>query len=89
MDVELPDGTVIEGVPEGTTKSQLMAKLRASGYDVSKFAPTQTPPRAEPGFFGAVEEYFTKPVAPAPANLQAQGYDPIAAYAERVAGNLP
>jgi hypothetical protein len=89
MDVELPDGTVIEGVPEGTTKSQLMAKLRASGYDVSKFAPAQTPSKAEPGFFGAVEEYFTKPVAPAPANLQAQGYDPMAAYAERVAGNLP
>lgn len=86
MDVELPDGTVIEGVPEGTTKSQLMAKLRASGYDISKFAPAQ---KAEPGFWGAVEEYFTKPVAPAPANVQAQGYDPMAAYAERVAGNIP
>ena len=35
MDVELPDGTVIEGVPEGTTKSQLIAKLKASGYDVA------------------------------------------------------
>jgi hypothetical protein len=83
MDVELPDGTVIEGVPEGTTKSQLMAKLLASGYDVSKLMP------AQPGVFGAVEEFFTKPVAPAPANVQEQGYDPLAAYAERVAGNLP
>jgi len=83
MDVELPDGTVIEDVPEGTTKAQLMAKLKAGGYDVSKLMP------AQPGFFGAVEEYFTKPVAPAPANLQAQGYDPLAGYAERVAGNVP
>lgn len=37
----------------------------------------------------AVEDYFTKPVAPAPANLQAQGYDPLAAYAERTIGNVP
>ena len=37
----------------------------------------------------ATEEYFTKPVAPAPAAVQAQGYDPLAEYAGRVAGNLP
>jgi hypothetical protein len=37
----------------------------------------------------AVEDYFTKPVAPAPANVQAQGYDPLAAYAERTIGNAP
>ena len=37
----------------------------------------------------AVEDYFTKPVAPAPANVQAQGYDPLAAYAERTLGNVP
>ena len=35
MDVELPDGTVIEGVPEGTTKAQLISKLKAGGYDVA------------------------------------------------------
>ena len=34
MNVELPDGTVIEGVPEGTTKAQLAAKLRAAGKEV-------------------------------------------------------
>lgn len=103
MDVELPDGTVIEGVPEGTTKSQLMAKLRASGYDVSKFAPTPdtekfrfASPETEQAGIGAIgklaraaEEYFTKPVAPAPANLQAQGYDPLATYGERVVENVP
>ena len=37
----------------------------------------------------AAEEFFTKPVAPAPANVMAQGYDPMAAYAERVVGNVP
>lgn len=35
MDVRLPDGTVINNVPEGTTKAQLITKLKANGYDVS------------------------------------------------------
>lgn len=34
MNVELPDGTVIEGVPDGTSKVQLAAKLRANGLQV-------------------------------------------------------
>lgn len=34
MNIELPDGTILEGIPEGTTKPQLIAKLKASGYDV-------------------------------------------------------
>jgi hypothetical protein len=103
MDVELPDGTVIEGVPDGTTKSQLIAKLRSSGYDVSKLTPAQdatkfrfASPETEQAGVGALgrlgqatEEFFTKPVAPAPAAVQAQGYDPLAEYAGRVAGNLP
>ncbi len=37
MDVRLPDGTIIRNVPEGTTRAQLMSKLRAGGYDVSGF----------------------------------------------------
>jgi hypothetical protein len=35
MDVRLPDGTVINNVPEGTTKEQLIGKLQNNGYDVS------------------------------------------------------
>lgn len=32
MDVRLPDGTILRGVPEGTTKDDLRAKLEANGY---------------------------------------------------------
>lgn len=35
MDVRLPDGTLIQGVPDGTTKAQLIEKLQGKGYDVS------------------------------------------------------
>lgn len=36
MDVRLPDGTIIRGVPDGTSKADLTAKLARNGYDVSK-----------------------------------------------------
>ena len=35
MDVRLPDGTVIKNVPQGTTKAQLVAKLKANNYTLS------------------------------------------------------
>jgi hypothetical protein len=41
MDVRLPDGTLIRGVPEGTTKAKLMEKLQANGYDVSRLEQPQ------------------------------------------------
>jgi hypothetical protein len=34
MDVRLPDGTVIQNVPEGTTKADLVAKLQRNGMAV-------------------------------------------------------
>lgn len=34
MDVRLPDGTIIQGVPDGTTKAQLADKLKRNGYTV-------------------------------------------------------
>jgi len=34
MDVRLPDGTLIQNVPEGTTKAELVAKLQRNGYNV-------------------------------------------------------
>ena len=39
MDVRLPDGTVIQNVPEGTTKAQLMEKLKGSGYNLGAAEP--------------------------------------------------
>lgn len=45
MNVTLPDGTVLEGIPEGTTKAQIVEKLQRSGRDVSGLvsAPEPTP----------------------------------------------
>jgi len=60
MDVRLPDGTIIKGVPDNMSKADLTAKLKANGYDVSKLeAPTvaasEIPaPRKERGFFGTI-----------------------------------
>ena len=34
MDVTLPDGTIVKGIPEGTTKAQLATKLRGNGMTV-------------------------------------------------------
>lgn len=34
MDVRLPDGTIVRGVPEGTTKAELAEKLSAKGMTV-------------------------------------------------------
>lgn len=42
MNVELPDGTVLQDIPEGTTRADLMAKLSRNGYDVSKLGPAET-----------------------------------------------
>lgn len=36
MDVRLPDGTIIRNVPDGTTKEQLTAKLKANGYNLDE-----------------------------------------------------
>lgn len=35
MDVKLPDGTIIQNVPEGISKADLVAKLKGNGYDTS------------------------------------------------------
>lgn len=34
MDVKLPDGTIIQNVPDGTTKADLVAKLKSNGMAV-------------------------------------------------------
>lgn len=39
MDVTLPDGTTVKGVPDGMTKADLVAKLNANGHDTSWYKP--------------------------------------------------
>lgn len=48
MDVTMPDGTVIANVPEGTTKSQLLARYKKSTAPAPAPAPQE--PAAEPSF---------------------------------------
>lgn len=76
MDVRLPDGTVIKNVPDGISKADLTAKLKANGYDVSKLEapapaqPSEIPaPRTEPSTYEKVREF----VAPTVSALGAAG----------------
>jgi hypothetical protein len=60
MDVRMPDGTLIRGVPDGTTKEQLLAKLQANGVGMQS-APAAAP---EPqglvdGFLGELKDEVT------------------------------
>jgi len=43
MNVELPDGTIIEDIPDGMSKAELTAKLKANGYNVSSLEPAPKP----------------------------------------------
>ena len=42
MDVKLPDGTVIQGVPDNITKADLVTRLKRNGYDTSQLEPAPT-----------------------------------------------
>lgn len=43
MDVQLPDGTLLQGVPDGTTRAQIASKLKAGGYDMAALGGQQKP----------------------------------------------
>ena len=43
MDVTLPDGTVVTGVPDDMSKADFTVKLQNNGYDVSKLESAFTP----------------------------------------------
>ncbi len=60
MDVKLPDGTVVQNVPDNITKDQLTAKLQSNGYDISKLnaAPTATPTPSSPPPPGIIQRIF-------------------------------
>lgn len=48
MDVRLPDGTIIKGVPDNMSKAELTAKLKSNGMDVSALE--------SPGIMGDVKQ---------------------------------
>lgn len=70
MDVRLPDGTIIKGVPDGMSKAELTAKLQTNGYDVSMLTaspqlPENLRPRpatqvasAQPGVYSRVRPFI-------------------------------
>lgn len=83
MDVRLPDGTVINNVPEGTTKAQLIAKLKANGYDVSPLEAASKIPEVtgEVGFLEGVRKS-------APVKKLANIAERIAPSPEEVVGGI-
>lgn len=57
MDVRLPDGTVIRGIPEGTSKAEIMDKLSAKGYDTTQLNhPSQSSDQPQHYQYGAVQD---------------------------------
>ena len=52
MQVRLPDGTIIDNVPDGTTKAELVSKLKANGYDTTGLEGPASPKNSEPGTVG-------------------------------------
>jgi hypothetical protein len=67
MDVRLPDGTIIKGVPDDISKADLTAKLKSNGYDVSKL---EAPSTGIPGPRQGVDQ-FGIPVTIKPAEPEA------------------
>ena len=65
MDVRLPDGTLIQGVPDGMSKSDLTAKLKANGHDVSGFE-SKAPASAASRIPGSNVQAPAPDAAPAP-----------------------
>lgn len=58
MDVRLPDGTIIQGVPDGTTKADLVQRLQRNGMAVPSewLAAAPPPPSAAERAGGALKE---------------------------------
>jgi hypothetical protein len=80
MDVQLPDGTTVRGVPDGTSKADLFAKLKANGHPVDDSwlgtaspakAPEQ-PPQSLTGFVGGNLAKGAAQVAGIPAEVGKQ-----------------
>lgn len=70
MDVELPDGTIIQGVPDGTTKADLAAKLRGNGMAVpAEWLPQTAAPVPEKPFLQRAGERLNAELSNIPRQL--------------------
>lgn len=57
MEVRLPDGTVIKGVPDNATKADIIGKLQLKGYDVSSLVQQEAGKMALEGMSGT-DKFF-------------------------------
>jgi GNAT superfamily N-acetyltransferase len=97
MDVRLPNGEIVTNVPEGTSKADLVAKLRAAGRDLSWLDPKPVaspaapvvdpvaPPAEEPG----LGDQFAQQTAGYPRLPGVLGAMDIGQSAANVAQNIP
>jgi hypothetical protein len=74
MDVQLPDGTTVKGVPDGTSKADLFAKLKANGHPVDdswlgSTPAAPAPKQSMPAFVGGNLSKGVADVAGLPVDL--------------------
>lgn len=87
MDVEMPDGTIIEGVPEGITKAELTQRLSKYRTSAPQPAATAAPPAPEEETGGFVNEFmagFATPVQAVGRSARALGAETIGRALESV-----
>lgn len=89
MDIELPNGTILQGVPEGTSKADIQAKaIKAGLATAADFAPVTPaqPQKAPSGFLQGVMDPVYGAGQLMAKGMQAVGFFPkeAQAFAERV-----
>ncbi len=92
MDVQLPDGTTVKGVPDGTSKAELATKLKANGRDVPAewFAPEKSAAEArKPDLFDKVRggiEAVGEPILSVASSIPASIAGNVAGAVDTIAG---
>lgn len=87
MDVRLPDGTVLQNVPDGMSKADLIVKLKSNGYDTSGLEPAAVSAGKElnsiPRQIGLTARYGLEGLA----NAAQIGTEPIRYVTDRLTGS--
>ena len=78
MDVTLPDGVVIQGVPEGTTKEQLLGKLMQAKHPSAQALMTKMATSQTLGEMGGMEK-FNAGIGSAFSNIKNAGLQMVGA----------